>query len=188
VLDIGVYGSIGAGPQRESRKVFAWDGAAYVLSSTEPTTPEYEWYPIHFIQDGDAAAEAGDYDEALASYNSLSFRTNFPTWENGEDEIPALQLYSRYRTMVTYLLLDDETNAGAAATVFADYDGSGGALGDGFATIGKVFWDAYLESGSVGEACGGVRSYAFDHPDIYQLLNEFGYGNRTYEASDVCPF
>jgi hypothetical protein len=188
ILDVGTIGSIGAGPQREYRYTYVWNGVHYVLGDSEPTTPEYEWYPIHFIQDGDAAAEAGDYNEALASYDSLIRRSNHPTWENGEDEISALQLYARYRTMVTYLLLGDETNAGAAATVFAEYDGSGGALGDGFATIGKVFWDTYLESGSVGEACREVRSYAFDHPDIYQLLNEFGYANRLYEAYDICPF
>lgn len=188
VVDVGMIGSVGAGPQRATRDTYAWDGAAYTLAESVVTTPESEWYPIHYLQDGDAAAERGDYPAALAAYDAVVLAEDPPTWALGDVETAPLKLYARYRMMVTYLLAGQPDNAAAAATVFVEAGGGGDGPATGIALIGLTFWNAYEATGSVPQACQAVNAFATAQPDTYSILNEFGYGNRQYAPGDLCPF
>src|SRR5690606_29379327 len=122
IVDVGMIGSVGAGPQRTYRETHDWDGTAYVLAERVVTTPPDQWSAIHFVADGDEAARAGDYDRALELYESLLLDPPAEDQWTGPEELAALQTYARYRTMVTHALAGDDAEVRAAATVFAEHE------------------------------------------------------------------
>jgi hypothetical protein len=186
LVDVGGIGSVGAGPQRTYRETYVWDGERYVLSETVVTS---ELWPIHYVQDGDAAAEAGDYAAALDIYQEFLDQDDPLMWTKDPDEIPGLRRYARYRVMLTHVLLGDDASAEAV------YESLRGEVTlvlpvpeAGFVALADVFWESYAQTRDVGQACRAVVEYAGSHPTTFELLNLFGYANRQYAAEDMCPF
>jgi hypothetical protein len=185
LIDVGGFGSVGAGPQRTYRETYVWDGQHYVLSETVITS---EPWPIHYLQDADAAAEAGDYAAALDIYQEFLDQDDPLVCTKDPDEIPGLRRYARYRVMLIHVLLGDDASAEA---VYESLRGEvAGEVGPeaGFIALADMFWESYAQTRDVGQSCREVVKYAGDHPTTFEILNMFGYANRQYAAEDMCPF
>lgn len=190
----GFVGSVGAGPQRASLYRYAWDGSTYVLDSRQYTTPESEWYPIHYLNDGDALLQAGDADGAITRYQRVLGNPNPQTWSvmtpEGElissaDEIRALQAYARYRMMLAYIISGDRASAQAMYdNLIAGYAPE--VNGAQFATMATLFWDNYTATGSVSSACTAVTDSTTQNPNTFWILNQYGYENHNYQPAELC--
>jgi len=189
VVDVGGIGSAGAGPQRLTRNTYSWNGSILALSSQVITTPESEWFPIHYLMDGDAATEGADYATAISAYQHVIDDPNPKTLIDSAAEPPALKAYARYRQMVTYVLMGQVNEAEMLHdALFAEYDTDPGRPGASFATMADLFWTEFSSSNSVASACAPVVAYAEGDAESYRVLNDFGYANRYYQPVDLCPF
>lgn|SRR5574341_97980 len=205
IVNVGTVGSAGAGPQRTYRNTFKWNGTEYALAESQITSPSW---PIHWLQDGDRAAEAGDHAGALAIYEKLLDDATFasvpyaPT-EYVEEEVLLLRRYARYRIMLMHVLLGDEASAVLAYKALVegvDLDAAmqSGSQGEvvwtdpfaqaGFAILGDQFWTEWTANQSVEGACRLVVDYARSYPRTFEVLNQYGYQNRAYRAEDMCPY
>lgn len=50
----------------------------------------------------------------------------------------------------------------------------------------EAFWQAYQGEGSPAKGCAAAGAYATAHPEALDSLGQYGYGNPSYEAGDVC--
>jgi hypothetical protein len=189
VIDVGRFGSAGAGPQRAMKNTYSWAGSVLALSSQVITTPESEWYPIHYLQDGDRAAEEADYATAISAYQHVIDDPNPKTLIDEGAEPPALRAYARYRQMITYALMGQISQAQSLHdALFAEYDADPGKAGASFAAMADLFWTEFSGSNSIVSACAPVVAYSEGDAERYQVLNNFGYANRYYQPVDLCPF
>lgn len=185
VVNVGMIGSVGAGPQRTWRDVYAWDGETLARIEHEATSPAH---PIHLINEADDLFLAGSYADAISlfrrSYEDPTLDREWGIYEGWEQDLEA---YARYRIMLAHVLLDDQQQAGAfyesLQADFPEPDEPGGL----FAQWADLFWTEYQASGGVIAACSAVLETI--DPDLPELpLNMFGYANRFYEPAEMCPF
>lgn len=190
-IDGGSIGSAGAGPQRQYLDTYRWDGVQYTLAEHVVTTPESEWYPIHWLMDADDAFEQADYAGAIALYQHVIDDPN-PRYLgmsglSGVDEMRALRAYARYRIMVSHAAMSDERAAQAVYDqLSAEYAANPSAPGGGFFLLADVFWRNYSSTQDVSAACLSTVEAATANAESFSILNTFGYGNKYYEPSSLC--
>ncbi|HEC21361.1 MAG TPA: hypothetical protein ENI95_00425 [Chloroflexi bacterium] len=198
VITTGTDTSPAAGPQRTYTRIYAWDGTLYTLSEEIASPAEYR---IHVIHDGDDALLTGDYATAVERYRQAIDDGRLLSWQY-PNEADYLRAFARYRLMLAYVLQDDISAAQTAhdelVNAFAapSPEGQpppGGPLlnqapGVEFARMADFFWSDFAVNRDVGRACQVVVGYARANPASFEVLNSFGYTNRSYTAVDMCPF
>jgi hypothetical protein len=182
------FGSTGAGPQREIKRVYTYDPAkqnwtqfAEMLGSTN--------YRIHLLQDAEDLAAEDKFPEALVLYQQVISSDALLDWQDPVAERAHLAAYARYKIVVLYTLLGREEIAQAAVAEFeaAVPENSDQA---GFLEMASIF---RRQGGAAdpGRACAAVQKYAAENQE--QLLaplgsSGFGYANREFTALDTCPW
>jgi|GEM_PF-904360 len=184
VVQVGMIGSVGAGPQRTFEHTYRWDGAHYVLAEERVTSGQH---PIHLINDADALLAQGKYAEALALYvQSYQDETLDRDWAAYEGWERALEAYARYRSMLAQVAVGDDRGAESTYKALqADYADSV-LPGSVFAGYAQSFWEAYCQHGDLQRACEAVRAAVGADDSGLSLLNQFGYANKNYSAEEMC--
>ncbi len=187
VVDGGMMGSAGAGPQRAYQYIYSWDGSLFTL---EEQTLISNQHPIHLVNDADDLLIAGDYAGAITlyeqSYTDPSLEREL--WDAYEGWQRDLEAYARYKMIIATVQLGDQAGAQALYDqLLADYPDAAqpGGVYVGYA---RLFWEAYTDSGDVGSACEAVTSQLPEDFSGQITLNMYGYANKYYEALDMCPF
>ena len=99
-----------------------------------------------------------------------------------ESEREELVAFSRYRLALTYLMMDEVSLAQTIRDELLS------AQPDSiYAQVVAVLWDAYQREPSLQSACEEVGRFAASHPEAAEVLADFGYGNPTFTADEVCP-
>ncbi|MEJ2148006.1 MAG: hypothetical protein P8Z40_00850, partial [Chloroflexota bacterium] len=210
VVTAGLISGLDAGPQRTYTRIYAWDGSTYTLSETIYSPTEYR---IHVIYDGDDALLAGDYLKAIDFYEQAIEDDQLLSWRF-PNEVGYLRAFARYRLMLTHVLRDNISAAQAAHDELVEsfipptpvpVEGEEGGESEGeppvettpilgpapgveFARMADFFWADFAVNRDVARACDLVVGYASATPGIFDILNSFGYANRTYTPDDMCPF
>lgn len=183
VLDGGIYGSAGAGPQRSRTETWAsLGGAPYVLVDTvyEASNCIY-----HAVLDANAAFMQLP-DTSLLELEELYTRaatdpslTTCWTRENEEAELRSFALFRLALVAAMQGLPDTAGDLVASiSTIYSD---------TAYAGVGETWLAAYQESGSVADACAVVNDYAAQNPAAYEALADYGFANPTFGPDDVCP-
>jgi len=199
------------GPWRSEIQTFMWDGQYFSLHSVRYSPPEYRFQAV---QDGDRVSLDGDFDAALAFYQSAIFSDTLKSWSTaiGEQiidqyraswrgtptptplppdpiEYDQLAAYARYRIMILHLLEGQPESAQIVYDTLLQKFPLGNA-GYPYAEMATLFWSEYQSSQDIGLACSSAVAYAAAHPEILAPLTgpEFSAWNRIYKPSDVCPF
>jgi hypothetical protein len=215
VLTGGVPSSIGDayfnGPYRSTTLTYMWDGQYYSRFSQVYSPPEYRFQAI---QDGDEASLRRNYDEALNFYQDAIFSDKLKSWSADihqqliaqneaifqrtptPTELPPdpqeyyqLAAYARYRIMLLHLIRGYQQEAKIVYDTLQEKFPERNA-GYPYAEMAKLFWLDYTSSHDLGLSCKAAVNYARTHPEILTPLtgSEYGFWNRTYLSSDVCPF
>jgi hypothetical protein len=200
VITQGVAAYYG-GPQRGRTEIYAWDGAAFVLSSWSYEPPTFRFQAV---QDGDLGTRFGEYDSALASYQRAIFDEDLYGWQPGgffdpafptppipdPEERPNLEAYARYRILLLHTLRNFLPDAEVVYTTLQTKFPAG-TEGHEFAVLAKVFWEAFQFSGDLSAACSeAVRHAQTEGLTKSGVLGPFYYGEESlaYEPRDLCPF
>lgn len=189
------------GPQRERDDIWEWTGYGFEHTRSKYTEPEFR---IHAIWDGDDATAYGDFDAALAFYQQAVFDDELFGWSSGRlwpdsyyggaptptpdpEERHRLSAYGRYRIMLLHAAQGNQPAAEVVYnTLLENY--SGPVVGSQYAALATEFWDEFLASGDLAQACSEAIKFA--GPDILSPLGRsvYGSGQREYAAADICPF
>lgn len=182
------FGSVGAGPQRNVSRRWSlearsgqWVVAEDVL---EPSN-----FRIHALHDAEAAALAGDFEQALLLYGRVIQDESLED-PNAAMERGVLASYALFKSAVVYLLRDEQA---FAETTFerqrAEYPV--GAVGYAYVGLSEAFLQAYRQGGSVAAGCEAARLYAEERPgELLEPLGSatYGYANPDYSVEDICPW
>jgi hypothetical protein len=180
----GTIGSVGAGPQRPLTNIWSWDGFAYTLSST---FPDPALYRFHVLNDADDAALEGDQATALLFYQRVIDDDTLLAWEPVVDEQSHLTGYARYRLMILRLLAGEASEAeNRRNELLVEF--TAGAPGGEWSPAADAFFERFEQDEDAHAACSDVIDYLNANPDALLTLNSYGYENRTYDASSVCPY
>lgn len=179
VLYGGLSAAADAGPQRARTETYASvDGAPYALFSQvfDPSTCLY-----HKILDADAAFESwatDGFDAVVTAYKAAIDDKTVTACGDIADELATLRDFARFRLSIAQYGAGNRSQAQATLAQIATP-----ALRD----AAKAFTDAYKSSGSIIQACREVGLYAKAHPAAWQFMADWGSGNPSFTAEELCP-
>jgi hypothetical protein len=184
----GGIGSVGAGPQRSTVRLFEYDPTAKIWEAGDDI-PAPSNYRIHVLHDADQAAAGGDPEEALQLYQRVISDTTLEDWLDPAIERANLAAYACFKMFVLYTLLGREQFALIVKNELeqtTEFESSDRVYFD----LVSAFQDGEGEGG-VAQGCQQVRSF-IESQAGRALENlgpaSFGYGNPDYEPEDICPW
>lgn len=183
VLDGGIYGSVGAGPQRSRTEIWASvDGAPYALLEKSYSASECLYHTVLDANRAFLEAPVNGFEAATALYTQAATNTSLIKCWVRNDELNELRSFSQFRlALIAGYTGDAEGAAAAVATLTEQYPNSV------YAGVGQTWLDAYEAEGDVVAACEAVTSYAEENSSVWEILADYGYTNPSFEAVDVCP-
>ncbi len=183
VLDGGVYGSVGAGPQRSRTEVWgSVEGAPYTLLTTAFAESNCLYHVVLDANNALLNAEETGLDEAEALYTEAVGNEDLVKCWVRDSEMDELRSFSYFRLalIAAYQGRPDVVSdlLGALAAVFPN---------SVYVEVGDIWLSAYEETDDVAQACEATLSYVQDAPEAALLLSDYGYANPEFTAADVCP-
>lgn len=176
----GLIGSLGAGPQRERREVYLWNGSRFTLAATTFDPSNFLYFKI---VDANTLMAKRQYADAITWYREAITNPNLDLSGRHANERADLQAFARFRVMVAYLLLNDATQAQAARDELRQRQPQ-----HVYAQVADTFWDAFTPQRNVAAGCNAVTAFAEATSAVAAVLADFGYANADFMARDVCPF
>lgn len=179
-------GSVGAGPQRDSINIWAYDPNTNTWKLTEQTLASSP-FRVHLMHDAEAAMDRGEYLIASLLFQQVIEDETLLEWSNPADEYNSLAAYAYYKRIVADVFLGDRT---AALTV---YDEFAELYGDTAQNSYVEMADAFLADSEVLGLEGGCTSaQQYASSNEFSILTPlgssvYGYANPDFAAADVCP-
>ena len=185
-------GSLGAGPYHPRTVTWGWDPDTHLFRPIDFHL-QSSTYRIHFIHDGDRSFALGNYPLALDNYNRVIHDSQLQDWPSAEfapeyaaDERQELAAYARFRRVLTRLKMDEFASAEVHYEDLIENHPQG-EPGDGFARMGRIFWEEFTDSRDFDEACAAAQDFASANPSEILDHFEYGYSNPTYTPTGLCP-
>ncbi len=182
-LEGGIYGSVGAGPQRSRTEIWASiEGGPYSLvEKAYGDTPCL----YHTVLDANRAfldAPTNGFETAVTLYTqAVEDETLTKCWVRN-DELAELRSFSLFRLAVIAGYSGDSTTAAAQiAELTAQHPGSI------YDEVGQLWLQSYEGSEDAALACADVTAFAEEDSLAWEMLADYGYTNPSFEAVDVCP-
>jgi hypothetical protein len=181
-----------SGPPRKSVDIWDWDGVSYRLALMEVEQPVYR---IHAVHDADYAFDLASlqdparqitWKDAIRLYDRVRDDPVLLPW-TAPDEAVVLRAYATYKKMLAQIA-NVQTRAAGDTLTTLQTENPAGTPGEGYAIIGQVFMDSYRQTRDRKKACAAVANSAAARPDTLSTLNSYGFNNRTYSLTDLCPF
>jgi hypothetical protein len=182
----GGIGSVGAGPQRGSQAVYAYQPTdhRWELFATQLDPPKYR---LHALQDADNLARQEKYADALTLYQKVISSTTFQDWIDAEYEQKLLGAFARFRMITIDTVIGNEALAEATLDALQSEVQADDRL-QGYLDMALLF---RREGGAQDpvRACAAVRAFAERQAE--QVLTplgsqQFGYSNPDYTPDDMC--
>ncbi len=201
-----------SGTWRRATDVFTWNGKAFVLLHSEIEPAVYRFQAAH---DADQAVLLGDYERALLLYQEVISSDRLAGWSPelydqllelveayaiglptptplpaSAEETSHLTAYAYFRTLVLHALQGDEQEAQIVYDALIEQFPAG-QPGYASAELATAFWQAYLSTHEVGQACTQALDAIGDSTeDILYWLDGNFHGRQAprYSPLDLCPF
>jgi LysM repeat protein len=179
----GVYGSVGAGPQRGRTELWgSVDGAPYTLIEKvyDRSTCLY-----HKVLDANEALQR--YQEiglvqAKEMYTEAVTNKNLAKCWERENELEELRSFSLFRlALLSAYEGQPEIAAENVAQLQQAYPASI------FARLGESWLQRYQATGDIAAACDAATEFAKLNPEAYAGISDYGYANPTFLPEDLCP-
>lgn len=198
-------------PKRQRTITYGWNGKEFAEVANKFELPKYRFQSI---QDADAMAIIGRYDQAIHFYEEAILNKELEWWSSGrleyeqarsdswipdltlppepaEDqaEYPRLAAYAYYRIMLLHLVQESEAEAETTYKTLQDKYGND-PYGEPYFEMATTFWEAYQSTRKMYDGCAAAIQYAVGHPEILIPLGSdyHGWQSHTYVPADVCPF
>ncbi len=184
LLTGGIYGSVGAGPQRSRTELWSSvDGMPYSLAEKTYSVSECLY---HTVVDANRAMKdtetEGYLDTAKALYErAVTDDTLIKCWVRPA-ELDELRSFSLFRLA---LIEAYNGNMDAAAARIAELTET---YPDSKLVGAAQAWQDVVESdGDYAAACEAVTTFSEKNPETWEPLADYGYTNPSFDPSDLCP-
>jgi len=183
ILHGGAIGSIGAGLQRERTEIWAWDGKQITLANIQW---EHTSWRIHTLFDAEFAFALGDYETAIARYESVIFDDaleDFESWTGGytaQQSHDDTRQYAAFRLALTHLKLESVEKA-----IFWRHWLNAEYPNLPTAESVNLLLENWQESKNLTQACEVVTRFLRDYngPTIFIST---GYANPNLTSETLC--
>jgi hypothetical protein len=178
----GGIGSVGAGPYRIWSRSWAFDDEVqdFVPGEAEIEPPRFR---IHAIHDADDALRSGDLTAALALYERAIEDNGLLDWPSPGDRRAQLVAYASFRRVLAFLMGGDSERAQAEHDIrLTGSDPTSIA----YAELSRRLIAGFAE-GALADACEAASAYVSENTEEMLVPLDFGYANRAYGPSDICP-
>ena len=182
VLTGGLIGSVGTGPQRAQKAVYAWNERTIALFEATYESANLRYFTL---LDANDAFVLGNYDRALALYEeaATSDALQGSNWSNRGDEQSAIKRYAGFRLLLIHLWRNEIEPAQQWLNwLSAQYPA------DSITQAAQLLYDEHAQSKNLPAACAKVREYVQSVPDITVPLGDMGYANPTLTGETLCPY
>ncbi len=178
----GMYGSVGAGPQRARTETWASVGGnSYTLIDQTFSSSECLY---HTVMDGNRAllnADMEGFGAAEAYFTDAIGNNNLTKCWVRDNELEELRTFSYFRLAQIAAYQDLPEVAGDVVAALKElYPESE------YAKLAQVWLDAY-NAGDVESACTAALAYAEETPIVWAMFADYGYTNPTFSAEGLCP-
>ncbi len=184
VMHGGMFGSVGAGLQRQRTLRFDWRDGAYRLVAD---TPDPDPHPYFQMFDANTALANEDWDAALDLALSV---VNQPGVYQDEGWLTA-EAWARivgYATVEAMLVYAERGDVAAMrqvhAALLARMDGA--PNNPYFDAAGYVL-EVYAATGDALAACLAVERFIGDRVDTAAFFEWYGYGTERFTLDRICP-
>jgi hypothetical protein len=171
-----------SGPTRGIIDVWDWTGQNYALAVR---TPDESRYRIHALHDADEELIAGNFRNALAGYFDVRDDGDLLPW-TVPNEAAFLRAFATYRMVITYARIGDGRAENLLSSLLSE--NPEGAPGNVYAAMGNAFMEAFRGGAGAAGACQRALEVASGRGESLSFLNSFGFANRSYTLTDLCPF
>lgn len=202
-------------PSRVETHIYKWNGTYY---SALPITYDVPEFRFQAVQDGDRFMQAGEYDKALLTYQSVISNDELEWWtdsrwinildqknimtcaERGtpcppltpdKNERPILGAYSMYRIVLVYLVRNQPDEAKMAYDELITTFSSDNSV-DAIVQLAIIFWKEFQTSGSLGSACSKAVDHIIHYPEILEIVSGSKYSFQDIDylskPEEICPF
>lgn len=183
VIKGGVYGSVGAGPQRGRTEVWgSLAGAPYTLQNKTYDTSNCLY---HVVLDANEAFLKGASDQFAAAeplYTKAATDQNLTKCWVRDNEVNELRSFSLFRLS---LIAAHQGKAGVATDLLSSLTAT--YTDTIYDKVGQVWQASYAKSNDVNSACVATNEFAQNNPAATEILADYGYANPSFTANDVCP-
>jgi hypothetical protein len=182
-LEGGIYGSVGAGPQRSRTEVWASvEGDPYSLVEKAYSQTECLYHTVLDANRAFLDAPQNGFEAAIALYTqAVEDDALIKCWVRN-DELAELRSFSLFRLALIAAYSDDSATAEAhIATLAEQFPGSI------YDEVGQLWLESFTTSGDAALACEDVTAFAEEDSAAWEMLADYGYTNPSFEAIDVCP-
>ena len=179
----GVYGSVGAGPQRNRTELWgSIDGAPYVKLAEAFEENSCLYFTV--LDANSAFAEGTEEGMVRAEelYTDAIGNEELTQCWVRPDEMTELRSFSYFRLaqLSAYQGIPEVTET-FIQSLEAEYPDSV------YADVGRRWYDVYAAENDVAAACDVITGYAEENPAVTEVLSDYGYANPTFTAKDLCP-
>jgi LysM repeat protein len=183
ILEGGIYGSVGAGPQRSRTEVWASiDGLPYSLLERTNAASDCLY---HTVLDANEAFRTGSNDGFATAedlYTKAATDEALEACWTRTNELDELRSFSLFRLALTAAY---QGQPGVATDLIGSL--SAGYPDSVYDQVGQTWLAVYEEENDLAAACSAANQFATDNPEAYELLADYGYANPGFTAGDVCP-
>jgi len=182
-----------AGPQRDSIFTYDWDGAHYVLASTEFARSDYLYF---VVLDADQAFIDGNAALTSSLYRKAAEDTTLKDWKGelgtGAPDRAELVPYARFRLYLTQLSLLSPTDVTSAESLVGSIGGLAHEFPDSLhAQAAQRFEEAYRQETMPNDAyaagCSAFVSFLEEHRSEFDAIWDYGDANPKREPAQLCP-
>ncbi len=183
ILEGGIYGSAGAGPQRARTETWgSVAGAPYTLLDRTFADNECLYFAVLDANEAFLNLPDADLVELERLYTKAATDPTLEICWTRADEEAELRSFSLFRLALVAAYQGVPEIAGdLIGSISEIYTNT--VLAD----AGQVWLDAYAESPSIPKACQAVNEFAAANPGAYEFLSDYGYANPSFGPNDLCP-
>ncbi|MFO7743068.1 MAG: hypothetical protein R6X31_12215 [Anaerolineae bacterium] len=183
ILHGGMFGSVGAGLQRQHTLIFKWEDGAYRLVQD---TPDPSDHPYYLVLDANTALAEGDWDRALELAEQAVNNPDFEDSMVPVEEVDQRRIisYAAVEAMLVYAHRGDVAQMEAVLNQIRGYD----FLEPNVYTeaAGRLL-DVYRDTGDVVEACAAMEDLVAQQPDEAVFFQWYGYNTARITVDQICP-
>lgn len=179
--------SVGAGPQRDETRTWELDPSDGMWKF-ESTSLAASPFRIHLVHDADDAMLRGEYQIAALLYAQVVEDEDLIDWLNPTEEALNLGAYAMFKQIVAagYLaqIQQGESLLVEMVELYPDYPQSA------YVQMAQAFWSGFTTSGVVEDGCEAAHQFAvLNQAAVLRPLGSatYGYANRDYSPTDICP-
>jgi hypothetical protein len=179
----GIFGSVGAGLQREHTLIFDWEDGAYRLVQDIPDPSDH---PYYLMLDANTALAKGDWDWALELTTRAVDNPDFEDSMVPVEDVDRRRIIS-YAAIEAMLVHAHQGEISAMEAVLEQVRGYDFVEPNVYTEAAERLLEVYRDTGDAVEACAAMEDVVAQQPDEAVFFQYYGYNTARITVDQICP-